>query len=109
VVKPPVPVIDPLNCVVLVEARNWLVGPVNAMLLDKVMAVCVFNCATLPAALLLKLSDPFVLVKLAKVVISKRAVLEAVGERKILPPPDGPKAPAAVADKIPALMVVVPV
>jgi len=82
--------------------------PVKPIALDKVIAVEVFNCAV-PPELLLKLIAPFVFVKLPKALISKIAVLAADAVIRILPPPDGPKAPAAVADKVPALIVVAPV
>ncbi len=109
VVNPPVPVIAPPNCVVLATTLNWLADPVKAILFDKVIAAEVFNCAMLLALPLLKLIEALVLVKLDKVVISKMAVLEALGVMKMLPPATGPKAPATVAAKVPALMVVLPV
>ena len=108
-VKPPVPVIAPPNCVVLAATLNWLAVPVNPIAFERVIAVEVFNCAVLLPALLSKLIAPLVLVKLASVLKSRIAVLEADGVTRILPPPEGPRAPAAVAAKVPALMVVVPV
>jgi len=107
-VKLPPPVTAPETCVVFAATLNSLFKPVNATALERVMPVLVFNSAILLEALLLKLMA-FALVKLLIPVKSNIAVSEASGVMEMLPPPIGPNAPATVADKVPLLMVVLPV
>jgi len=98
----------PETCVVLAATLNSLVEPVKPIAFERVIALFVFNSATLLDALLSKLIA-FALVKLLIPVKSNIAVSDASGVMEMLPPPIGPNAPATVADKVPLLIVVLPV
>jgi len=105
----PLPLTAPLSCVVLAATLNSLFEPVKETAFESVMPALVFNSATLLDALLSKLIAPFVFVRLEIAVKSSIAVLEADGVMKMLPPFEGPNAPADPAASVPASTVVVPV
>src|SRR5579872_876484 len=98
----------PLNVVVFAATLKILLAPVKPIALERLNAADVFNWAVLLAATLFKLI-PLVLVKPVRAVKSSTAVALAEGVILIFPPPDGPNAPEAVAVKVPALIVVIPV
>jgi len=108
-VKLPSPVTAPETCVVFAATLNSLFAPVKAMSFESVIALFVFNSATLLDALLSKLMPALVLVKLLIALKSNTAVSEASGVIKMLPPDDEPNAPATVAASVPSLIVVSPV
>jgi len=108
-VRPPAPVIAPERSVVLAATLNSLFAPVKLTAFDNVIAALLFNSATLLDALLSKLIAALVLVRLAIALKSSIAVFKADGAIKMLPPFEGPNAPAEPAASVPALIVVVPV